>query len=320
MHDALDEKIIYALDLDGRAPLARIAEVLGVSGQTVVRRYTRLRADGVLRVLGLTYPSAGGEEEWFIRIQCTPDAASTVAEALARHAETSWVYLTSGGTEIVCVTRTDPDAEPLLLRKLPRTPRVTAINAHCLLHTFCGGGVSTPDKPGPLTPDQADRLRLDPLPTPATARTTSLSRSDHKLLAALHQDGRATYRDLAAATGWAQSTAQRRTAELRSAGVLYFDVDYHPASIGRRTQAMLWLSVAPAALIEAGQALARHQEVSFAVSTTGPTNLFAIVNCENSHALHRYLTGPIAALPAVTHVETAPVIRTLKRAGVQTPP
>lgn len=135
----------------------------------------------------------------------------------------------------------------------------------------------------------------------------------------MHQDGRATYRDLAAAAGWAQSTALRRTAELRSAGVLYFDVDYDPAILGRRMQAMLWLSVAPAALIDAGEALARHQEVGFAVSTTGPTNLFAIVNCEDSHALHRYLTGPIAALPAVTHVETAPVIRTLKRAGLMTP-
>ena len=55
-------------------------------------------------------------------------------------------------------------------------------------------------------------------------------------------------------------------------------------------------------------------------STTGPTNLFAAITCADTRSLHHYLTGPVAALPSVAQIETAPVIRTLKRAGLLTPP
>ena len=41
--DALDLKLLHALQIDGRAPFSRIAEVLGVSDQTVARRFRRLR-------------------------------------------------------------------------------------------------------------------------------------------------------------------------------------------------------------------------------------------------------------------------------------
>ncbi|WP_220448360.1 AsnC family protein [Nonomuraea diastatica] len=41
---------------NARAPFSRISEVLGVSDQTVARRYTRLRSSGALRVRGLTNP------------------------------------------------------------------------------------------------------------------------------------------------------------------------------------------------------------------------------------------------------------------------
>ena len=47
--DHLDRQIVRALQIDPRAPFSRIAEVLGVSEQTVARRYRRLRGDGYLR-------------------------------------------------------------------------------------------------------------------------------------------------------------------------------------------------------------------------------------------------------------------------------
>ncbi|WP_157420505.1 Lrp/AsnC family transcriptional regulator, partial [Actinomadura kijaniata] len=44
MLDEIDRGLVHALHLDGRASFGRIAEVLGVSTQTVTRRYRRLRA------------------------------------------------------------------------------------------------------------------------------------------------------------------------------------------------------------------------------------------------------------------------------------
>ncbi|MDT7575489.1 MAG: hypothetical protein QOH17_1822, partial [Pseudonocardiales bacterium] len=62
----------------------------------------------------------------------------------------------------------------------------------------------------------------------------------------------------------------------------------------------------------AGEALAAHPEVPFVAAVTGATNLYATVLCPNPAALFTYLTTRIATLPAVQHMETAPVIQTLK--------
>ncbi|WP_069861591.1 Lrp/AsnC family transcriptional regulator [Streptomyces malaysiensis] len=311
MSDDIDRKIIHALQIDGRASFRAIAAILGISPQTVNRRYADLRTTASLRVLGRTYPHAVGEEEWFLRVRCAFGATEEVAHALARHEETVWAHVTSGGTEIVCTTRNAEGGEPLLLRNLPKTPRVTSLTAHCLLHTYFGGPQSPLDKVGPLTPQQIAELTLPG----HTADSPRLTPVDHAFLHVLHTDGRASTKELAHAAGCSPSTAQRRVAELRRRGVLYFDLDYDPQVFHRPRAAMLWLSVAPAALDEAGTTLAGHQQVSFAASTTGPTNLYAAVNCADSRELHTYLTGPIAALPGVAQVESAPVTRTLKRAG-----
>jgi len=74
--DATDRKIVHAMQLDGRAPFTRIAAVLGLSEQTVARRWRRLRADGVVRVLGLTAPD-GAEPNWFVRVRVQPAAAGS---------------------------------------------------------------------------------------------------------------------------------------------------------------------------------------------------------------------------------------------------
>ncbi|WP_284740743.1 Lrp/AsnC family transcriptional regulator [Amycolatopsis sp. RTGN1] len=310
--DALDRKILHALQVDGRAPVQRVADVLGVSAQTVHRRYGRLRVAAGLRVTGQLRPEAVGEEEWLLRIRCAPDRTGTIARALARHSETSWVHIASGGTEIMCVARSGAVTGPTLLQALPNTPRVQEISAHCLLHTYYGGELSIVTKTGPLDDDQVAALR--PGPHAATG-TATLTATDHALAAVLARDGRAGYPELARAAGCSVSTAQRRLTELRRHGVLYFDLDHDPRVLGRTKLAMLWLGVGPAAQDEAGRALAAHPEVSFAASTTGPANLYAAVNCPNNAALHRYLTGPVAGLPGLTSVETAPITETVKRAG-----
>src|SRR4051794_41672575 len=79
--DAVDRQIVHAMQVDGRAPFSRVATVLGVSEQTVARRWRRLRADGVVRVLGLTAPEAA-EPSWFVRVRVQPAAAGGGAAAL----------------------------------------------------------------------------------------------------------------------------------------------------------------------------------------------------------------------------------------------
>ncbi|MFJ9612594.1 Lrp/AsnC family transcriptional regulator [Streptomyces noursei] len=341
LFDELDRRLIHALQIDGRAPFSRIAAVLGVSDQTVARRYTRHRGAGAFRVLGLAEPRALGEVEWLVRVQCAPDAALPVAEALARRPDTSWVSLMSGGTEIAAVCRSGSSEhdDALLLQKLPRTPSVVGVAAHCLLHEFYGGPQSMVSKSGALTAEEAARLSPPPprqpspqlsTPPPSSQLRSSrgdphsqgapplpvvLSDADRRLFEALGRDGRAPLDELAAVTGWSPTTVRRRLAALRADGVLYYDVDYDLRLFGYGVMVALWLSVEPAELAATGEALATHPEVAFAGATTGPNNLFASVLCRDTSALYTYLTTRVAALPGVRTMESSPRIRHLKGPG-----
>jgi DNA-binding Lrp family transcriptional regulator len=311
--DELDQALVHALRIDGRVPFRLVGTALRVSENTVARRYRRLRGAGVLRVVGGFNGSGLGYSAWTIRLRCTPDSAAAIATALAARQDTSYVYLLSGGTEISCSTQTSADDDSLLLRELPRTSRVTDVSAHLLLTHYALPGDWT--GPARLTPDQTALLT----PPPVELAAVSPSPADRPLFDLLSRDGRATHADLAAATGWSESTVRRRLAVLRRAGVLTFLVDIPPAALGFRTEARLWMSVQPARLTAVASALAEHPEVSLVAQTTGRTNLLAAVNCHDDLDLARYLSESVAALDAIQSIETAPVIRTVKRAGALLP-
>jgi DNA-binding Lrp family transcriptional regulator len=138
---------------------------------------------------------------------------------------------------------------------------------------------------------------------------------DEPLLAELGRDGRASHAALAAAIHWHESTIRRRIEELRRSGLLHFEVDVDSQCLGMNVSALLWLKVEPSRLDAVGQALAEHPEVPFAAATTGPANVVVTALFRDTQHLYEYLTGPLASLPGVSSVETAPIIRTLKRTG-----
>lgn len=315
--DAFDQSLAQALSIDGRAPFSRLAEVLEVSDQTVVRRYHRLRGNGLLRVVGLPVGGRVGLFESWVRVQCAPDAAVAVAEALARRPDIAWVTLNSGGTEIHCMTRarTREDRDALLLEKLPRTRRVTAISAHTVLRKYIGGpGVWAALKG--LRPDQVEALSPPPPPPEYADARYTLDEAELALLAVLRRDGRAGYPELARASGLSESTARRRLERLRERGAVYFDVEVIPEHLGYEADASLLLTVPPARLAEVGAALGSHPEVPFAAAITGAANLLAVVVCRDTDALYTYLTERIGAVPGMGQVEVIPNLRTLKRAGM----
>ncbi len=319
MLDDLDRALVHALHLDGRAPFSRIAAVLGVSTQTVARRYRRLRAEASLRVVGLADPERAGRARWLVRLTVSPHTAQEVAHALARRADSSWVKLASGGTEIVTVIHTPVGAagnHPLLVRDIPRTASITAVSAHYVLHTYLGGPTTWRAHVDALTDRQQRDLKP---PTGAAKPRQVVAESDHDLLTALQRDGRASHAELAAATGWSPATVARRLAELTAGGAIFFDVELNDVFFGATTHALLWMAVTPAHLERVATTLARHDELAFVAATTGPTNLVAHALCPDPAALHHYLTHRLGSLDAIRTLETAPVLRTLKAAGPVTP-
>jgi DNA-binding Lrp family transcriptional regulator len=320
--DQLDRRIIQALYIDPRAPFSRLSDVLGSSEQTVARRYRRLFDRRVLRVVGQLDSQRLGRSDWAVRIRCVPGSAPSVATRLAEHPDTAWVQLTSGGTEIFSTIRSRDREQrtPLLLGQLSVGRQVVALSAYCLLHLFATGA-SPPPGSNVLSQKEIRRLASPALSRPSVERpSVTVHDSDWPLVQALADDGRAAYRQLAERTHWHESTVRRRVEELIAAGVLSFDVDLDTDAIGMRSPALLWMSVVPAKLTQVGEALASRPEIPFVAATTGATNLVAAVLCEDDRSLYEYITGEVASLDGLTHIETAPVMRAVKMHATVTPP
>lgn len=312
--DRLDRQLLHALRIDGRAPFRLIADVLGASEQTIARRYRRLREGGVCRVHVLS-ASAGPGLEWFVRLGMRPGAADRFAEALAQRSDTSWVTINAGGSEVVCLSRpaSTQQRDALLLDRLTRTNHVTSIVAHAILRAFTGTLHERWSAYGDeLTGDQQDAL----LPArPDRDSDVRIERSDRELIAALAEDGRASYAQLAAVTGWSPSRVTRRLETLLHSGALYVDVDLALDLLGFPTVANVWMTVAPSDLDEVGWHVAELSATAYSAAVSGPSNLFASVVCRNTSELYTYLSHEIGAIAAVRATELSPVIRRVKQSG-----
>ena len=101
--DALDMKIIRALQADARKPIVHIAEEVDANEATVRRRIDKLLKDGIVErfTVVLDYHKLGRVIKAFIGLRVEPAKLKAIAEHLAKHPDTQVVYRTSGDTDIV---------------------------------------------------------------------------------------------------------------------------------------------------------------------------------------------------------------------------
>ena len=107
--DDVDQRIIEALQKNGREPFRRIAADVGVSEATIRARYARLRDDNILQVTGVTNPlGLGFDAQAMVGIR-TMGAPEPVAEEIAGWDEADYVVITAGQfdilVELVCANR-----------------------------------------------------------------------------------------------------------------------------------------------------------------------------------------------------------------------
>jgi Lrp/AsnC family transcriptional regulator for asnA, asnC and gidA len=100
MIDALDQRIIEALQANGRESFRGIASALGVSEATVRSRYTRLAADDILQVVAVTNPLGLGFEQALVAIK-TAGSPEPVAEQISAWPEADYVVVTAGQYDLL---------------------------------------------------------------------------------------------------------------------------------------------------------------------------------------------------------------------------
>lgn len=101
--DALDMKIIRALQRDARKPIVQIAKAVDANEATVRRRINKLLSSGIIErfTVVLDYHKLGRVIKAFIGLRVEPAKLKVIAEHLAKHPDTQVVYRTSGDTDIV---------------------------------------------------------------------------------------------------------------------------------------------------------------------------------------------------------------------------
>jgi Lrp/AsnC family transcriptional regulator for asnA, asnC and gidA len=98
--DALDLRIIEALQANGRESFRRIAARLGVSEATIRARYARLCGDDILQVVGVTNPLGLGFEQALVGVK-TAGSPQPVADEIASWDEADYVVITAGQYDLV---------------------------------------------------------------------------------------------------------------------------------------------------------------------------------------------------------------------------
>ncbi|GAB0108244.1 Lrp/AsnC family transcriptional regulator [Nocardia sp. JMUB6875] len=314
--DVLDKQIVHGLVTDARIPFARLGAILGVSEQTVARRYRSLLGRGIIHVAGQVNTVPLGQPRWMMRITSEPAKVVALAESLARVPELSWVALLTTGFEVMCAgrTRSVERRDQLLLRMIPRATPVLGLSVYEVMRQF-PFTEEWPRYGRLLTPEQLAELGpRPPMWNPVGPEgPVTLSREDEAMLAILARDGRAPYAQLAAATGWSPTRVARRMSELIDSGVLYFDLDFALELMGYTCRALLWMRVQPARLEAVGMAIAQYPEVAYLAAITGPANLTASVVCRDTDHLYRFITERLGALPGINDIEVSSALRIFKQ-------
>jgi len=95
--DEIDAKIIELLQIDGRMAYTKIGQKIGLSEASVRRRVKKLIEEEKLQIIGIVEPNdLGWNEAGMVGISVQPDMLNSVADAIAKLDEVSYLFQAAG--------------------------------------------------------------------------------------------------------------------------------------------------------------------------------------------------------------------------------
>jgi DNA-binding Lrp family transcriptional regulator len=285
--DEVDEAIVELLEGDGRLTHREIARAIGLSRSTAATRVQRLIASGQVIIRGAVHPAVLGRGALAHVSVSVHGPAAPVAAELARREDVPFLSLTGGPHALVAEIRSasagDVDAVVSELRSLP--------------------GVSAVDT---LIYVEVMRDVISPV---GTVRT-EVDDTDRALLAALQDDGRASYVDLAAKVGLSAAGARRRVVRLLDARVVRVGAVVRHS--GQDRQSALGFGIRLAGGHDnVVAALTAMPSVIFVARTLGRFDLLATMRAFSAAQLVEVLDA-VRALPDVRALESWPHLDVVK--------
>lgn len=307
MMDSMDLRIAEALQCDPRASWRRIAAALGENERLVARRGNALLAARSVVVAGVRVTGTS----MLLRGTCHPGARPTAAESLATRPEVTFSYMLAGAYDVVAEVFS-PSAETPYSVDASITPGFAHAETLPILHYFrtIRGwrlGVLTDSERGALTMGDEDTL-------PVTHHPAGSSEVDETIIDTLIDDGRTSIDELARRAGVSESTVRRRVDALTREDRLHLRALIEPERAGLRTEALLWLRVAPHRVPEVGEAIAADPKARYVAAIAGSAQLVADITVGGPRELYTYLAESSWA-QLIDSVEVSVVAGARKRGG-----
>jgi DNA-binding Lrp family transcriptional regulator len=297
--DAVDLGIFLELQRDGRAPFVAVADRLGVSEAHVRRRTARLIDAQVFSITAVADPKLFGIDcmAW-LAILAHQARATSVAEALVSLPEIDYVVQTAGEFNVMAEAAC-PSSQALytLLGRIRDIPGVQLIETSVYLDLHC----------------QQFQWSLNGNSRAVRARGESeLEPLDVDIVAQLHHDGRASFRQIASQLGVSERTVSTRVARLMDDNVLQVIAVGDPATLGFDSMAWLCMRVREGAdLKRTAAALANVAGIDYVVVSTGRYDLMAELVCRDRAHLLEMLQHGVGQIREIVRVESFLYLRLL---------
>ncbi|MEV0913186.1 Lrp/AsnC family transcriptional regulator [Streptomyces sp. NPDC049967] len=278
--DGTDLSIVRELQSDGRLTYETLAQRVGLSRPAARMRVQRLTESGAVRVVAIVHPAVRQLSASAHLAIDTEGAAAPVAQEIATLPQAPFVTLTSGRRAIMSELRTAG------FQELERT----------IEHIRALPGVRTVD---PLV---ATRHVKDPYLLTEEPTVTLQDDVDERILAALEDDGRLPFAELAVRVGLSAGATRSRTLRLLDGGVAKVVALVRPDVLGLGFLCGFSLRVAGEAAAVAAQ-VERFARVTFLSTCLGRAELVGTITAESFDAVRATLEE-MRELPAVREVES----------------
>lgn len=283
----MDEQLLDILQTDGRTSYLDLAERIGVSRAAVTSRLNTLLQQGALRVIAAVHPEVLGIKAIAHISVKTSGPTTEIVDALVGWVEVVLVSVVSGAYDLVIEVRVrDQQALYETVSRLRALSGVVEVNSLLYADVLLGSFMP--------------RAPLDP--------NVQVDEDDLKLIRLLQEDGRLSYRSLAATIGLSASTVRNRVNALLASNVIRIG-----ASVDRRrgknsVAAGFGLNVTDdgSAVLDTLRSI---RGVEFLARTIGRFDLVATVAAESTAGLRSVVellrvTDTVMRVESWVHLET----------------
>jgi DNA-binding Lrp family transcriptional regulator len=320
-----DRALIGALQVAPRASWTDVGQALGISGVTAARRWKRLSSDGTAWVTAAPGMVRSAQQCLaYVEIDCAPARRTEVATELAQRECVVTVEITTGTADILA-TVAAADLTTLshyLLDDLGRMDDVLRTRVRIATKIYSEGSgwrlVELPPKAVRVLQRARPEAELPGGPSGSgglDGEPVAMSPDERRIARLLTVNGRASYAELAAATGLSPTTVRRHVGRLLGARILLPRTDMAAELSGTPVQVYLWADAPVDQLPASARALTQLRQVRLCATVSSAPSVVISAWLHTVEEVHRLELTIARQLPQLRIVDRLIVLRTVKRIG-----